>query len=127
MCFWRCNAFFASASLIVGLNAAGVAGVAPAHLLMVNGLDKGGFETHPVAKPSHASQTWEQRETAFAWRVHKAFEIPSGRALEFAGWILEAARPSTTGAGVDRQPRFSRDSSFRKRARIPVRGHRPER
>ena len=85
------------------------------------GLDsaKGQFKTVSVAKPAHVSQTWEQRKTAFGWRVHEAFGIHLDRAQEFAGWILEAADRQRLAPELIASLVFT-ESSFRKQVRSPA-------
>ena len=118
MSFRHCNVLFASASLIVALTIACVDGIAPTHLLVVNGLDKGGLVTFPIAKPVHTSRTWEQRKASFGERMHEAFGTPLDRAHEFAGWILEAADRQKLAPELFASLVFT-ESSFRKRVRSP--------
>ncbi|MDD9962681.1 MAG: lytic transglycosylase domain-containing protein [Gammaproteobacteria bacterium] len=116
--FRCCNAFFASASLIVALIVAFANGVAPTGLLLVSDRDEGGVATFPIAKPFHASQTWEQRKASFGGRMHEAFGTPLDRAVEFAGWILEAADRQQLAPELIASLVFT-ESSFRKQVRSP--------
>ena len=92
---------------------------APLDIVEVDNLEAGDFETYPVAKPFHASQTWEQRKSVFGWRVHEAFGIPLRRAHEFAGWILEAADRQRLAPELIASLVFT-ESSFRKQVRSPA-------
>ena len=85
------------------------------------GLDSrmGQLKTVSVAKPAHVSQTWEQRKSAFGWRVHEAFGIHLDRAQEFAGWILEAADRQRLAPELIASLVFT-ESSFRKQVRSPA-------
>ena len=114
------NALIASClwAVLVTLLAGGGEGVAPSTNLVMNGVAVQGLETVPVAKPSHTSQTWEQRRVAFGWRVHEAFGIPIDRAVEFAGWILEAADRQQLAPELIASLVFT-ESSFRKQVRSP--------
>ena len=114
----RFNVFFASASLTVALIAACVDWVAPMRLLVDRALDEGGLVTFPVAKPFHASPTWEQRKAWFGERIHKALGTPLDRAVEFAGWILEASDRQKLAPELIASLVFT-ESSFRKRVRSP--------
>ncbi|MCZ0945580.1 MAG: transglycosylase SLT domain-containing protein [Gammaproteobacteria bacterium] len=82
-------------------------------------MEAAGLVTFPVAKPFHASQSWEQRQAAFGWRVHEALGIPLGRAIEFSGWILEAADRQQLAPELIASLVFT-ESSFRKRVRSPA-------
>ena len=73
-------------------------------------------KTFPMAKPVHVSQSWEQRQEAFGWRVHEAFGIPLDRAIEFADWILEAADRQQLAPELIASLVFT-ESSFRKQVR----------
>ena len=95
----------------------GVAGVvALAGFLAAHDLGIGRFETVAVAKPVHASQTWDERKVEFGQRVHDAFGVPLGRAVEFSGWILEAADRQHLAPELIASLVFT-ESSFRKQAR----------
>lgn len=115
------NALFAGclwAPLIVVLLASCARGVAPAAPFEADGVEAPGLATFPVTKPFHASQTWEQRKAAFGWRVHEAFDTPLDRAIEFAGWIIEAADRQQQAPELIASLVFT-ESSFRKRVRSP--------
>ena len=107
------------ASLAVALLVGCASRVAPLDIVKVDNLEAGDFETYPVAKPFHASQTWEQRKSVFGWRVHEAFGIPLRRAHEFAGWILEAADRQRLAPELIASLVFT-ESSFRKQVRSPA-------
>jgi len=107
------------ASLAVALLVGCASRVAPLDIVEVDNLEAGDFETYPVAKPFHASQTWEQRKSVFGWRVHEAFGIPLRRAHEFAGWILEAADRQRLAPELIASLVFT-ESSFRKQVRSPA-------
>ncbi|MXW50181.1 MAG: lytic transglycosylase domain-containing protein [Gammaproteobacteria bacterium] len=107
------------ASLAVALLVGCASRVAPLDIVEVDDLEAGDFETYPVAKPFHASQTWEQRKSVFGWRVHEAFGIPLRRAHEFAGWILEAADRQRLAPELIASLVFT-ESSFRKQVRSPA-------
>ncbi|MYE84822.1 MAG: lytic transglycosylase domain-containing protein [Gammaproteobacteria bacterium] len=107
------------ASLAVALLVGCASRVAPLDIVEVDNLEAGDFETYPVAKPFHASQTWEQRKSVFGWRMHEAFGIPLRRAHEFAGWILEAADRQRLAPELIASLVFT-ESSFRKQVRSPA-------
>ena len=105
--------------LLIALVAGCARGVVPTGLLAADGLVAERPATRSIAKPFHVSQTWEQREAAFARRVHEAFGIPLRRAHEFAGWILEAADRQRLAPELIASLVFT-ESSFRKQARSPA-------
>ena len=107
------------ASWVVALTAGCARGVAPTVPFAVDGAAAQGLATFPVAKPLHASQTWEQRQAAFGWRAHEALGIPLDRAVEFAGWILEAADRQRLAPELIASLVFT-ESSFRKQVRSPA-------
>ena len=84
--------------------------------LVVFDVRMGQLKAVPIAKPTHASETWEERTEAFGWRVHEAFGINLDRAHEFAGWILEAADRQQLAPELIASLVFT-ESSFRKQAR----------
>ena len=49
------------------------------------------FRTVALAKPALPSIPWEERVGDFGSKLGQAFGLERGRALQFAGWILEAA------------------------------------
>ncbi len=99
--------------------AALVGGFALTGALAALDLGMGHYKTVPVTKPAHFSQTWEQRSTAFGWRVYEAFGVRLDRAHEFAGWILEAADRQRLAPELIASLVFT-ESSFRKQVRSPA-------
>ena len=59
--------------------------------LFADALSQQEFRTVAFAKPKLASMPWEQRVAAFGNKLGQAFGLEPPRAVEFAGWILEAA------------------------------------
>ena len=118
----RCRAVFAGclcATIILALIAGCASGVAPSGLVEADSFETGQVATRPLAKPSHVSQTWDQRKAAFGQRVADALGIPLRRAVEFSGWILEAADRQQLAPELIASLVFT-ESSFRKQARSPA-------
>ncbi len=84
---WR-GVFGYCSSAVAGLVAALVLVV---YLAFANVLSHQGYYRATLAKPVLPSVSWEQRVADFGDRLSDAFGLAPGRALEFAGWILEAA------------------------------------
>ena len=118
----RCRALVSGclgAFLLIALVAGCARGVAPTGLLAADGPRTERHATRHVAKPLHVSLTWEQREAAFARRVHEALGVPLTRTVEFSAWILEAAARQQMAPELLASLVFA-ESSFRKQARSPA-------
>ena len=57
--------------------------------------------------------TWDTERLIFAEKIHRAFGISAPRAIEFSGWILEAARRQDLPPELLASLVFA-ESSFRK-------------
>ncbi len=104
------------ASVVAALIVNSAGSVAPTAPSALDGTPAPGLKTFPVAKPHHAGPSWEQRREAFGWRMHEAFGVASDRAIEFAGWILEAADRQQLAPELIASLVFT-ESSFRKQVR----------
>lgn len=66
-----------------------------------------------LPKPFLPSQSWREREAQFGHRLHEAFGVRHETAMEFAGWILEAADRQGLAPELIASVVFT-ESSFRK-------------
>ena len=89
------------------------------YLAFSNVLTHQGYHTVAFAKPALPSIGWNERVAEFGGKLGQAFDLEPGRAIEFAGWILEAAdrqrlEPELIASLVQVE------SSFRKQVRSHV-------
>ena len=69
--------------------------------------------TVPLPKPALPSQSWRERTAEFGRRVHEALGVRHKTAMEFSGWILEAADRQRLAPELVASLVFT-ESSFRK-------------
>lgn len=98
---------FAPAAIILGILALAAAGHSPG----------AGYspQSFAIPAPSRPSMTWDTERLIFAEKIHRAFGISAPRAIEFSGWILEAARRQDLPPELLASLVFA-ESSFRKAA-----------
>ena len=77
-----------------------------------------GYAPQPFAIPApiRPSITWETERLIFAEKMHQAFGVSAPRAIEFSGWILEAALRQDLPPELLASLVFA-ESSFRKAVR----------
>jgi len=75
--------------------------------------------TVAITKPPLPSDHWDERVAAFGDKLGQVFGLNSGRATEFAGWILEAADRQQIEPELIASLVFV-ESSFRKQVRSYV-------
>jgi soluble lytic murein transglycosylase-like protein len=82
--------------------------------LVLLGGDRG-VDRAPFALPAPllVQAPWNDEVTSFAKRLHKALGVPRSTALEFSGWILEAAKRQGLSPELLASVVFT-ESSFRK-------------
>lgn len=90
-----------------------------AYHALANVLTHQGYHSVAFAKPALPSVPWERRVAAFGGKLSQAFALAPDRAVEFAGWILEAAdRQRLDPELIASLVRV--ESGFRKKARSHV-------
>ena len=89
MVIGKLRAFPSTTVLAPMVIAAGILAPAPVGHSTASG---SGPQPFAIPAPMRPSMTWETERTAFADRIHQAFGVSTPVALEFSGWILEAAR-----------------------------------